>query len=398
MGSFKDKVVADLSVLVVEQVRKAVHIALACIGEDEKFADLVLRTQRLQTELDKLQPAGELLDYLRDEYPDFGEAIGAGHDVVNMFEGHFIAYNDVTEAFKTAWPQGLPPITESPMEYITELIDERDEVRDLLEEMMGRNCQCSPCIEHAGKVDALTEPSRHHRAVRRLRYQAKEAEAEIVRLRGIIDERDEAREETIEASIQRLKAYLRTGLVKERARGVQDAIDALNDLKDERPEPPPRQRTEAEIEQSTAAFNRCVEESEARRHRGVSIRDEAMKEMAAAAERGPMPDIPDEAFLFPVTGGAALIADERRRQIEVEDWTAEHDEQYTQDELVRAAMCYANPPHLRMSRLRRTGEPLDWPWAEWHWKPTPDDRVRELVKAGALIAAEIDRLQRKGGE
>jgi hypothetical protein len=28
------------------------------------------------------------------------------------------------------------------------------------------------------------------------------------------------------------------------------------------------------------------------------------------------------------------------------------------------------------------------------WKPSPDDRFRELVKAGALIAAEIDRLLR----
>jgi len=33
-----------------------------------------------------------------------------------------------------------------------------------------------------------------------------------------------------------------------------------------------------------------------------------------------------------------------------------------------------------------------------HWKPTPDDRVRELVKAGALIAAEIDRLNYRAGE
>lgn len=32
--------------------------------------------------------------------------------------------------------------------------------------------------------------------------------------------------------------------------------------------------------------------------------------------------------------------------------------------------------------------------SETKWrKPTPDDRVHELVKAGALIAAEIDRLQ-----
>jgi hypothetical protein len=39
-----------------------------------------------------------------------------------------------------------------------------------------------------------------------------------------------------------------------------------------------------------------------------------------------------------------------------------------------------------------------WPWAERFWKPTPDDRVRELVKAGALIAAEIDRLTAKGSQ
>ena len=34
----------------------------------------------------------------------------------------------------------------------------------------------------------------------------------------------------------------------------------------------------------------------------------------------------------------------------------------------------------------------DWPWAKKWWKPS-DDPVRNLVKAGALIAAEIDRLE-----
>lgn len=39
-----------------------------------------------------------------------------------------------------------------------------------------------------------------------------------------------------------------------------------------------------------------------------------------------------------------------------------------------------------------------WPWDEEWWKPS-EDPVRNLVKAGALIAAEIDRLQRvDGGE
>ncbi len=90
--------------------------------------------------------------------------------------------------------------------------------------------------------------------------------------------------------------------------------------------------------------------------------------------------------------GVALIAAERKRQIEKEGWSPEHDDEHT-DEMALAAVCYAMPAILR---------PLDgsaperWPgsWdAKW-WKPTPDDRVRELVKAGALIAAEIDRLQR----
>jgi hypothetical protein len=34
-----------------------------------------------------------------------------------------------------------------------------------------------------------------------------------------------------------------------------------------------------------------------------------------------------------------------------------------------------------------------WPWDQDWWKPSPDP-IRNLVKAGALIAAEIDRLQR----
>jgi hypothetical protein len=39
-----------------------------------------------------------------------------------------------------------------------------------------------------------------------------------------------------------------------------------------------------------------------------------------------------------------------------------------------------------------------WPWDKGWWKPTPDNRIRELEKAGALIAAEIDRLQRMEGK
>lgn len=85
--------------------------------------------------------------------------------------------------------------------------------------------------------------------------------------------------------------------------------------------------------------------------------------------------------------GAALIAAERERQIAEEGWTPEHDDGHDESELAIAAACYAVPEYMR------TSHHLRWPW-DGYWKPTPDDRERELVKAGALIAADIDRLQR----
>ncbi len=89
--------------------------------------------------------------------------------------------------------------------------------------------------------------------------------------------------------------------------------------------------------------------------------------------------------------GAELIAAERQRQIDVEGWTPEHDDKHHQGEMADAAACYA----LRSYEpVRGDEKPKSmWPWAPEWWKPS-DDPVRNLVKAGALIAAEIDRLQR----
>lgn len=79
---------------------------------------------------------------------------------------------------------------------------------------------------------------------------------------------------------------------------------------------------------------------------------------------------------------------ERKRQVEVEGWTPEHDDKHNGGELADAAACYAlwaggiNPGNWREF----------WPWApEWlrHSEPR-----RMLVKAGALILAEIERLDR----
>lgn len=93
-----------------------------------------------------------------------------------------------------------------------------------------------------------------------------------------------------------------------------------------------------------------------------------------------------------------LIAEERARQISAEGWTPEHDDKHTSAELTRAAISYAYtlayPDEWAAERGKLPGPADDWPWAKTWWKPSPDNRVRELVKAGALIAAEIDRLQR----
>lgn len=93
--------------------------------------------------------------------------------------------------------------------------------------------------------------------------------------------------------------------------------------------------------------------------------------------------------------GAERIAAERRRQIEEEGYTPEHDSSipYEDGALWAAASCYLRPAGMR-DIVRQDGmeRPVGWPWVPETWKPTPYDRVRELEKAGALIAAEIDRL------
>ena len=84
--------------------------------------------------------------------------------------------------------------------------------------------------------------------------------------------------------------------------------------------------------------------------------------------------------------GIELIAQERIRQIEVEGFDSAHDCEHTNGELAGAGACYA------LYFWSRTDAERLFPWKDW-FKPSETDRIRNLVKAGALIAAEIDRLQ-----
>lgn len=87
------------------------------------------------------------------------------------------------------------------------------------------------------------------------------------------------------------------------------------------------------------------------------------------------------------------IAAERRRQMEAEGWTPEHDDQHNVGELSLAGATYALEA-TKDNNQRSDGLPVTWPygWARHWWKPTT--RRRNLVIAAALLVAEIERLDR----
>lgn len=90
--------------------------------------------------------------------------------------------------------------------------------------------------------------------------------------------------------------------------------------------------------------------------------------------------------------GLERIALEFGRQKQLPARTMESDDEMDNDELAMAATVYATPLDRRL--FDTFGIPKDWPWSLDTWEPTPNDRITELAKAGALIAAEIDRIQR----
>jgi hypothetical protein len=117
--------------------------------------------------------------------------------------------------------------------------------------------------------------------------------------------------------------------------------------------------------------------------------------------------------------GIELIAEERERQINVEGWDKFHDEDHGAMQLTGAAACYAanainkycgkkkasfqykfpaeinslvNDGDRGDRKLDKGGWRDGWPWDEAWDKREKHDILRSLVIAGALIAAEIDRI------
>ncbi|MER9706088.1 hypothetical protein NKJ10_17835 [Mesorhizobium sp. M0204] len=102
------------------------------------------------------------------------------------------------------------------------------------------------------------------------------------------------------------------------------------------------------------------------------------------------------------------VVAERRRQVEGEGWTAEHDDKHNDGEIARAAGIYAVIAGSDATDYRNVtgGYVLNyilrglmkyyWPWSPTWFKPT--NRRRDLVKAAALIIAEIERLDRRAAK
>jgi hypothetical protein len=101
------------------------------------------------------------------------------------------------------------------------------------------------------------------------------------------------------------------------------------------------------------------------------------------------------------TQAAVDVLTERHRQVTAEGWTPAHDDEHDSGELAAAGSAYAIAasdalhPHSQGDGDFTAGPPLSWPWdAEW-WKPAEPRRM--LVKASALLIAEIERLDRASG-
>ena len=96
--------------------------------------------------------------------------------------------------------------------------------------------------------------------------------------------------------------------------------------------------------------------------------------------------------------GAVRIMDERMRQIMQEGYGDAHDDEHANGQLTAAALSYAALAVAQAEGkdyIRSKMPPIWWPphWSPAFWKPSADP-IRNLEKAGALIAAEIDRLLR----
>ncbi len=95
--------------------------------------------------------------------------------------------------------------------------------------------------------------------------------------------------------------------------------------------------------------------------------------------------------------GIELIAAERDRQINEEGWCASHDAEHTSGELSLLAACYILKNYTFADLEKQVESELSAYWGSDEWLKYKNV-IRDLTKAGALIAAEIDRILKDNAE
>lgn len=110
-------------------------------------------------------------------------------------------------------------------------------------------------------------------------------------------------------------------------------------------------------------------------------------------------DTPEQANAFVAGIDISKVVDdvieERQRQIVDEGWSSEHDDEHGNGDMAAAAACYALSASAENSwfhRVRKEAAKELWPWDRKWWKPK--NSRRDLVRAAALLIAEIERLDR----
>jgi hypothetical protein len=96
-----------------------------------------------------------------------------------------------------------------------------------------------------------------------------------------------------------------------------------------------------------------------------------------------------EVLRVATSDAVADVLAERARQVEAKGYSAERDDTYNSYELPRAAGCYV----MNASGIPRHRALMYWPFAPDTFKPA--GRRRDLVKAAALLLAEIERIDRE---
>lgn len=90
------------------------------------------------------------------------------------------------------------------------------------------------------------------------------------------------------------------------------------------------------------------------------------------------------------------VIDERQRQQWGEKFSTDHDDQHNDGELAAAGAAYAINAADQMHPYSQgdggNEQPVFWPWAVEWWKPK--NPRRDLVRAAALIIAEIEKIDR----